>query len=245
MKRFGWVIFFGALGILCLILPFHITMTGLCFLALAAVLLALQLLKGSRHERSWRVILISLTVLSMAAVLGAMTYIAIDGRDSLPDSDPPEFVVVLGAQIQGEQPSLTLKKRLDRAADYLSAHPAAVAFVSGGQGSDEQLTEAAVMERYLQSVGIAPERILREEQASNTRENLAFSRQLARQQGLRTDSVLIITSEYHLCRAKYIARSLGLTAYGLGSDTWPKILEVNYLLREVFAFVKAFFQAGV
>ena len=43
-------------------------------------------------------------------------------------------------------------------------------------------------------------------------------------------------------RAKYIAGKLGMTPYGLTSDTWPWILKVNYQLREVFAFVKAWWK---
>ena len=80
---------------------------------------------------------------------------------------------------------------------------------------------------------------LLEEQASDTRENLEFSRTLAQTHGMRTDRVLIITSDFHLCRAKYLAKKLGMEPYGLASRTSPEVLRVNYLLREVFAFVKA------
>ena len=82
-------------------------------------------------------------------------------------------------------------------------------------------------------------RVIQEEQAHDTRENLEYSRVLAEQHGMDTASVLIITSDFHLCRAKYLARRLGMEPYGLASQTWPEILRVNYLLREVFAFIKA------
>ena len=176
----------------------------------------------------------------MLTVFGAMIYIDRDGRsDTLDGEDAPEFVVVLGAQVQGDKPSLTLKKRLDLAYTYLTEHPNAEAVVSGGQGPDEQYTEASVMARYLIDRGIGEERILREEKASDTRENLAFSRALVEPLGIDTSKVLIITSDFHLCRAKFLARKQGMEAFGLASQTWPEILRVNYLLREVFAFVKA------
>ena len=71
----------------------------------------------------------------------------------------------------------------------------------------------------------------------------ASSAELAKERGIDTGSVLIITSDFHMPRAKYIAGKLGMTPYGLTSDTWPWILKVNYQLREVFAFVKAWWKA--
>ena len=231
------------LGIVCVLLPLHIGMTGLCLLLLAAVLVALYMLKRKNAPRVWSRILIVLTALSVAAVFTAMGAIAIQGRDDGMTQDMPEFVVVLGAQIQGEQPSLTLKKRLDRTVEYLSANPQAVAFVSGGQGTDEITTEASVMKSYLAAAGIAPERVIEESRASNTRENLMFSVELAQARGMDTSRVLIVTSDFHMARAKYIARTLSMEPYGIASDTWPWILKVNYTLREVFAFVKAWWTA--
>ena len=61
--------------------------------------------------------------------------------------------------------------------------------------------------------------------------------------GFDTSRVLIVTSDFHMCRAKYIAKTLGMEPYGLSSGTWPWILKLNYTLREVFAFCKAVYQA--
>ena len=233
----------AALGMICIALPFHVGMTGVCLLLLAAVLAALELLRRKKAPRIWSRILIALTALGMAAVFGSMGLIIAQGRDDEMPQKAPEFVVVLGAQINGDQPSLTLKKRLDRAYEYMTEHPQATVFVSGGQGPDETQTEASVMAAYLERRGIAPERIVREEQASDTRENLIFSAELAQARGVDTGSVLIITSDFHMARAKYIARTLGMTPYGLTSATVPWVLKVNYELREVFAFVKAWWKA--
>lgn len=235
--------FFAVLGIVCILIPFHIGMTGICLLLLAAVLAALWLLKRKNAPKVWGRILIALTALSMTVIFGAMAAIIVQGRDDVMPEKAPKFVVVLGAQIQGDQPSLTLKKRLDRAYEYLTEHPEASVFVSGGQGPDEQQTEASVMSAYLTARGIDPSRIVEETEASDTRENLLFSAALAEKRSIDTGSVLIITSDFHMPRAKYIAGKLGMTPYGLTSDTWPWILKVNYQLREVFAFVKAWWKA--
>ena len=77
----------------------------------------------------------------------------------------------------------------------------------------------------------------------SARENLLFSAKLAEEAGFDTSRVLIVTSDFHMCRAKYIAKTLGMEPYGLTSSTWPWILKLNYTLREVFAFCKAVYQA--
>lgn len=234
------ILVLAVLGLACLVIPLHIAMTGLCLLALAAVLWLVGWLKRKGKPRIYSRILIALTAVTMAVVFGAMGYIAFQGRDADLTENRPEFVVVLGAQIHGDQPSLTLKKRLDKTFEFLTQYPEGVVFVSGGQGPDEQQTEASVMAAYLEALGIDKDRIFQEGNASDTRENLIFSRELAQAMGMDTDRVLIVTSDFHVCRAKYIARTLGMEAEALASPTWPWILKVNYYLREVFAFVKAF-----
>ena len=240
-----WLIALIALaGAVCLALPLHIGMTGVCLLLLAAVLLVLRILKKKDAPRVWSRILIGLTAASMAVIFGAMGYIAVQGRDSsMQEADVPDFIVVLGAQVQGDGPSLTLRKRLDRTLEFLQEHPDKTVIVSGGQGADEVHTEASVMAQYLLARGAQPAQVIEEDQASNTRENLLFSAALAEARGIDTSRVLIVTSDFHMCRAKYIARTLGMEPYGLTSRTWPWILKLNYTLREVFAFCKAVYQA--
>ena len=240
-----WLIALIALaGAVCLALPLHIGMTGVCLLLLAAVLLALRILKKKDAPRVWSRILIGLTAASMAVIFGAMGYIAVQGRDSsMQEADVPDFIVVLGAQVQGDGPSLTLRKRLDRTLEFLQEHPDKTVIVSGGQGADEVHTEASVMAQYLLARGAQPAQVIEEDQASNTRENLLFSAALAEARGIDTSRVLIVTSDFHMCRAKYIAKTLGMEPYGLTSRTWPWILKLNYTLREVFAFCKAVYQA--
>ena len=70
-----WLIALIALaGAVCLALPLHIGMTGVCLLLLAAVLLALRILKKKDAPRVWSRILIGLTAASMAVIFGAMAF---------------------------------------------------------------------------------------------------------------------------------------------------------------------------
>ena len=76
-----WVIaLLAALGAVCLALPLHIGMTGICLLLLAAVLLALRILKKKNAPKHWSRLLTGLTAAGMAVIFGAMGYIAVQGQ---------------------------------------------------------------------------------------------------------------------------------------------------------------------
>ena len=97
-------------------------------------------------------------------------------------------VVVLGCKVNGDQPSLMLRRRLECALEYLRANEQAVCVVSGGQGSNESYSEAYVMEKFLVENGVAPERVEQEALSTNTDSNIANSLQLIEQKDCRTAS---------------------------------------------------------
>ena len=89
------------------------------------------------------------------------------------------------------------------------------------------------MRIWLEGRGIAPERIVKEENSTSTLENLAFSKAIIEALGGDTaEGVAIVTSEYHLYRAKAFASELGLKPYGVAGKTGNIALRVNYFLRE-------------
>lgn len=140
-------------------------------------------------------------------------------------------VIVLGAGLQGNQPSRMLRDRLDAAARYLEANPESVCIVSGGQGADEICTEASVMRRYLLEKGIGEERVLMEDQSTSTAENLRFSRELIESRGL-SDRVVIATQEFHQYRAQSFAKQEGLQEAGACTCRTPLYLLGCYWVRE-------------
>lgn len=147
-----------------------------------------------------------------------------------------DYIVVLGCGVNGTEPSLSLQNRIDAAYDYLTAHPNTICVVSGGQGSGEDMTEAACMKRELTQMGISPNRIWEEDKSTSTKENLTFSLAVIEANaGFRPDTVGIVSSEYHLCRAGLIANSLGVSSVGIpGKTTWFT-LWANYHMREIVA----------
>lgn len=86
-----------------------------------------------------------------------------------------EYVIVLGAQVRGEAPTLVLNARIKAAAEYLKENPEAVCVASGGKGTGESISEAEAIRRGLVRLGISEERILMEDRSTSTVENLKFS----------------------------------------------------------------------
>lgn len=149
------------------------------------------------------------------------------------------YIVVLGAGVNGTVPSRSLRERIQAAYGYLSANPESVAILSGGQGKGEEITEAACMYRELTELGISPSRLYIEENSASTLENLQFSLALMEEtMGFTPGKIGIVSSEYHLFRAKLFAKSLDLEAEGIPAKTTRLTLRVNYYLREVAAVWK-------
>ena len=165
-------------------------------------------------------------VLALAAVItGNMVYAA----NEAPHSDAT--VVVLGCAVRNGGPSLMLRERLIAAKEYLDDNPAAVCVVSGGQGADESISEAQCMYEYLTEHGIAPERIYMEDRSTSTRENIKFSAEIIRANGL-PDKMNIVTNEFHEYRAKRIADRQGIETGSIaGSTAWW--LLPTYYVREM------------
>lgn len=89
-----------------------------------------------------------------------------------------DYVVVLGAGLFGDQLSPTLQYRLETCLSYLKNRPRVKVVVSGGQGTDEAISEAEAMKRYLTVHGIEKHRVIMEDKSTSTYENLLFSKKI-------------------------------------------------------------------
>jgi len=153
-----------------------------------------------------------------------------------------DYVVVLGAQWKSNGPSYVLKKRLDKAVEYLKANPETLVIVSGGQGANEPISEARGMQGYLIGAGIAPERIQMEDTSTNTVENLVFSSEYLDK---AEDRVVIVTNNFHVFRAVKIAEKQGYgNVEGLAAGSYPGMLP-NNMLREFFGVIKDFMEENL
>ena len=151
------------------------------------------------------------------------------------------IIIILGCWFRpdGTLPPL-LRGRVDRAIEYWRKHREqtgreAILIPSGGQGFDEPMPEAAAMKLYLLEHGIPERVILTETRSINTFQNLAFSSQVMKENGL-SGEVIFSTTNYHVFRSGLWAGKAGLNAEGIGSRTiwwfWP-----NAFIRECVGLV--------
>lgn len=173
----------------------------------------------------------ALFVISLALIF-ACAYVMSKGKNTATNQ---KTVIVLGCRVKGDIPSLALQKRADAAYFYLLKNPEAVAILSGGQGKDENISEADCLKKLLSDRGIAKERLFCEKQSTSTDENIRFSKQIIDDKGFDKD-VVIITSEYHQLRSSLICAKYGLKSFAISSKTQPLYLP-TFLVRELMALV--------
>ena len=161
-------------------------------------------------------------------MVGTMVADAIAARYE-PEKDK-DYIIVLGCAIRKDgTPTPLLQGRLDRALAFAreqekTTGKAPVFVLSGGQGSDEVISEAACMARYLSEQGVGEERMILEDRSTDTEENMGNSKALifARDPGAK---VAFSTTNYHVFRSGLKARRVKMRALGMGAKTkwyfWP------------------------
>ena len=229
--RPGWVLSSG--GLLAMALALRFAARGYAWWGYAlAFVAALIVLHHFLPAKLWRVLVVLVCI-------GVLYFCFVESfviRSARTDKEPErDYLIVLGAAVYKDQPSLTLVRRLEGALDYLNTYPKSVAIVSGGMGPGETVTEAKAMHDWLIAHGIPEERILQEPRATSTQENLAFSFQIIRERGDEPDGhVAIVSSAYHLYRAKEMAKLQGVEAAGVAAPWGYFFVMLNYFIREAF-----------
>ena len=209
---------------------------GLVFFFLAALLGAYGLLALLIPKyQPLRTVRLVLTICLCLGILIAGVTEALIIRASLGDPDGScDYIVVLGCMVRDDGPSVSLQNRIDAAYAYLTEHPDVIAVVSGGQGKDEPMSEAQCMYDHLVAMGIDPNRVWIENQATSTWANLQYSLALIEERtGSRPTTIGLISSEYHLFRASLQAKSLGLTTVDIPAKTTLPSQALNHFLREI------------
>ena len=139
-----------------------------------------------------------------------------------------DYIIVLGAKVNGTVPSGSLRNRIQVGIEYLEANPGTTAILSGGQGPDEGISEAQCMYDYMTAAGIDPARLIMEDQSTDTSENLRFSRELIPEGA----SIGLVTNNFHIFRAMALAKGLGWEDIR-GIPVATTLLSLpHYLMRE-------------
>ena len=156
----------------------------------------------------------------------------------LPRKRTFDYIIIHGAGLRGEEPTPLLRGRIDKALELWKAQGAhAILIPSGGQGSDEVISEAEAMSRYLSSRGVPQDSILIEDRSTTTMENLLFAKHLLDTRSSGTYRCAFVTSDYHVFRTSLYASKVGLKGDGIGSKTAGYYFPTAYI-REFIAITK-------
>lgn len=157
------------------------------------------------------------------------------------DAPKTDAILVLGASVRANgQVSDILRDRLDTALALYEGKRAPKILVSGDHGSVDY-DEVGTMKRYLTERKVAAGNIFMDHAGFSTYESMYRARHI-----FEVRKVLIVTQAYHLKRAVYVARSMGMEAYGVAADGPDRYRDIErYKQREFLARNKDFFYARI
>ena len=215
------------------------------FLGLGILLIAIGLIK--RRSKKEYILMRpgkARTAIKICFFLGLASFIFIEGliiQSALSKhSEKSDYLVILGAGLRGEVPSTALYQRLYASLEYIEINPNVKIVVSGGQGPGETITEAEAMERFLINHGVEKSQIIKEEKSTSTLENLKFTAEIL--EGLEKKEnieVTIVTNNFHMFRAKFLAQRQGLKVYGYPAPLHPMLVPTCFT-REYLAVINSF-----
>ena len=181
-----------------------------------------------------------------AIVLGINYYVVFKTKNNILTSDDVkkleniDCILVLGAGVIGDKPTHMLEDRLLEGISLYKNNVASKIIMSGDHGQVEY-DEVNLMKKFAIDKGVDSKDIFMDHAGFSTYESLYRAKEI-----FRAQKIVIVTQEYHLYRAIYIAKSLGLDAYGVSSN--PRLYAGQFIrdLREVIArdkdFIKCIFK---
>ena len=153
---------------------------------------------------------------------------------------PADCIIVPGALVEPNgQPSAMLKDRLDVAYELFEAGAAPKILVSGDHGT-VNYDEVDNMRKYLEGRGVPDEDIFMDHAGFDTYDTMYRARDI-----FEVKSAIVVTQKYHLYRAVYLAKSMGLDIQGVACDRYHSPVQFYYDIRELAARSKDFFNIEI
>ena len=181
------------------------------------------------------VLMLSL-VLTVSFSMVKVTTPAIVTADTLPEGEEYDCILVLGAGVRADgSPSDMLRDRVTVAVELYKATGAPLLMSGDHTGN---YNEVGVMKALAVEMGVPSEDVFLDHEGYSTYESLYRAKKV-----FGADKILVVTQEYHLHRALYIARELSMDAQGVSADLRPYIKQKQYSLREHLARFKDLFTA--
>lgn len=184
----------------------------------------------------------AIVLLGVMAVVGINVYIVEYAKPYIISEEEAknknlDCVVALGAQVLHDgTPCHQLYDRVLVASKVLKNNGAKKLICSGDSQNPEEYDEIGAMKKTAYDLGVDDEFILSDPAGLNTYKSMENLKNK-----FDASSCIIVTQEYHIYRSVYIARKLGLEAYGVSSDPRSYATIVMNEAREVLARVKAFY----
>ncbi len=198
-------------------------------------------MKKKKVIKSILIVLIFLAVVGTAAVFGVNAHVKGSAKDRIITTEEAakltdvDCILVLGCQVKDNGvPSDMLKDRLTRGIELYKAGAAPKMLMSGDHGREEY-DEVGTMKQWAIDSEIPSENIFMDHAGFSTYESMYRAKEI-----FEADKIIIVTQEYHLYRALYIADKLGIEAYGVASDYHTYAGQSMRELREILARCKDF-----
>lgn len=183
-------------------------------------------------------IFISLLIVSLVIVILAISNVNsykkyIYNIEDIPKGE--DAIIVLGAGVKNDgTPSDILADRLETSIEVYNEGAAGALILSGDHGREEY-NEVGAMKDYVLKNNIDESIVFMDHAGFSTYDTMYRAKEI-----FKVKSAIIVTNEYHLPRALYIARKLGIEAYGVKSDKRGYQLMDSYKKREALAKLKDF-----
>lgn len=188
------------------------------------------------HFKTYEKIILAGLGLACAFVIGMFVYVRWYSSDyieySLENVPPVPVAIVLGAAVASGGPTLVLSDRITTAVSLYESHKVEKIMVSGDD-TKRGYREAAPMKKALIEKGVPEESIIVDPNGIDTYSTMYNARYI-----YNISQAVVVTQNFHLPRAIFLARSLGIDAYGISADKREYTLRNSF--REIFANIKAF-----
>ncbi|MFY7938642.1 MAG: SanA/YdcF family protein [Flavobacterium sp.] len=149
-----------------------------------------------------------------------------------------DAIIVLGAKVNQEKLSYVLEDRLIAGINIIYANKAEAILLSGDHGQKEY-DEVNSMRKYIfrRNLNIKKEQIFMDHAGFDTYDSMFRAKEI-----FDIKSAIIVTQDFHINRSVYIARNLGINAYGfaVNENMYKESVRFNWKVREILTRVKAF-----
>ncbi|MEO8578774.1 MAG: YdcF family protein [Gemmatimonadales bacterium] len=163
-----------------------------------------------------RLLTVAVVAVFTVWVISATAVLVWSSRD---EARPAHAIVVLGAAQYSGKPSPVLRARLNHALDLWNRRLAALLILTGGTGSGDTTSEAAVGRTYARKHGVPDSAILVENEGRTTSESMRAVAAMLEVRGLQT--ALLVSDPFHMLRLRILARRFGFTPYTSPTQTSP------------------------